>query len=401
MNLGKILKGDITLTEDEKTGEFIRGDTSKVILGYIGYAYSNKIYVFKCDICAKDSEMFGEGYFTSTYTNLYYVKNIPCGCSPRYRKTFKESIVFATRLAEERGFKVVSVTEKYPVSESEIVLVCTRHGNEIRNTFATFNAKKAGCRGCSSEMTGDRFRIEEETLVLRLEHTLEGSKHRFISFLENYKGTLTKCLFECQDHGEWEVTRLGDVFAEGRAFCPGCKYELASSLKRQDDKLIERFEKSGLYPKGSKVSRDEKDITKWSVYCSVCNETFMTTYANLNKNIIDCKCGRFYKKAYIMGVFDNEIPIALKFGVSNQPEIRRCQIANKSVYEVKLLEIWEFPNSDSRRNAEKCCKRSLLTGIISKLEMASGFAETTEISNYNLITKIYKDFGGILIDKCT
>ena len=85
-----------------------------------------------------------------------------------------------------------------------------------------------------------------------------------------------------------------------------------------------------------------------------------------------------------------------KFGIATD-SAKRAQKQNYiSVYEITNHEIYTFPSSSACKAAEKECKETLETCVISKSEMSDGWTETTHAGNLPMIVEIYRKHGGIL-----
>ena len=72
-------------------------------------------------------------------------------------------------------------------------------------------------------------------------------------------------------------------------------------------------------------------------------------------------------------------------------------ITSYSIHYTKLYEVWEFPNVDSCKNAEKEVKKSLYCGIFTKAEIPDGWTETTSIKSIEQIIQIYKKYNGTYV----
>ena len=82
MNLEDIIDPEYGLQQDKwslskpKFGK----DNQLTVVGWSGKCSTNIIYLLHCSECAKDTELFGEGYFKSLKSNLTK-SQIPCGCA--------------------------------------------------------------------------------------------------------------------------------------------------------------------------------------------------------------------------------------------------------------------------------------------------------------------------------
>lgn len=253
--------------------------------------------------------------------------------------------------------------------------------------------------GCAGKVlwTEKQWTILAERRCTELGYTLLG-------WAEPFKGAITLCDLRCETHGIWDSSRLSNL-VNLRIGCPSCGSKTKSDKGKINNPLIiteEAFFSSGKYHPDTKFThlgqRDTSCIaTYWRVDCPVCGISGESQSARLKLGSYCCGCSNFKNQteAYINIVYDNKIPIALKFGVSFNSKSRVKLQNYHSVYEVENKFIFDFPSTLFTRNAERECKRQLICGIISKEYMIDGYTETTYISNIEDIIKIYKDNGGI------
>ena len=67
------------------------------------------------------------------------------------------------------------------------------------------------------------------------------------------------------------------------------------------------------------------------------------------------------------------------------------------MYSIELYGLWEFPDIQSCKNAEKEVKRKVETSYLSKEQVKDGYTETCHQDNLQTIINTYESFGGILI----
>ncbi|MED6536177.1 hypothetical protein VWJ25_05915, partial [Escherichia coli O157] len=107
------------------------------------------------------------------------------------------------------------------------------------------------------------------------------------------------------------------------------------------------------------------------------------------------RAGYSQQYAYVNIISDNDLPIALKYGIEKQKGKRVKQQNKKSLFKVKLICVYSFPTVINCKEAEKECKRLFGNGILSKKEMPDGYTETTTITNLEKILSIYEKWGGV------
>ena len=109
-----------------------------------------------------------------------------------------------------------------------------------------------------------------------------------------------------------------------------------------------------------------------------------------------CACsGHRPQECYVNLLIDNNnMALAIKFGLTVNSESRVKRQDSKSIYAVKQHSIHSFPDVASCKKAERECKQTLECGVLTKEEMPDGFTETTWAFNLDKIISIYEKHGG-------
>lgn len=241
------------------------------------------------------------------------------------------------------------------------------------------------------------YRSEEEYVQLASEKA-EGMGFTFIGWSEHFKGATTKCMLVCPTHGKWGSTQWNNLMSKGTG-CTKCK-SMNSGQKIPDEKHIQAFFLTGNFHPDTKFSRSTRLTSQgtksyWSVYCPTCKTTNTSLIGSLKAGHLPCGCGLHnQREAYISYIMNGAECLALKFGIAIDSDVRNRTQNRKSVYEVILKEIWEFPNAEKCRRAERACLRLLDRAILLKDEMVDGYMETTYPRNLDTIRYLYKKYGG-------
>lgn len=225
---------------------------------------------------------------------------------------------------------------------------------------------------------------------------------KFLGFHGEWKGFATKLALHCETHGEWNSGFISSLINRGSG-CPLCRNEIARQVNLKDDEiLIKAFLSTGAFHPDTRFSRsDRKDKSGrkvyWSVYCPECDTLSESKISHLQQGSKPCDCTQQRQKnAYISKIYDRSEIIALKFGISINPEVRFKQQNLNCIYNMELYRIYEFESTLSCKNAERECLQELECGVIPKTEMMDGWTETTWTYNLDKIIEIYERNAGNL-----
>lgn len=217
----------------------------------------------------------------------------------------------------------------------------------------------------------------------------------FLGWVDGYKKGETFCRVACPTHGEIRPKKITSVLS-GYIGCASC----AKSIVRSDSDWIRMFKDQGCYPTGSLFLRSDRTPTKsreyWLVTCSGCGQVCEVSNQAILSGSMGCGCCRQRQdKAYITIVFDGDMPICAKLGISTNVHRRFLQLNRKSIYELKLYNIWTFSDIKSCKKAETLAKNTVKNYPMVLDEMLDGYSETFYIRDIDKVIKIFEDFGGI------
>lgn len=227
--------------------------------------------------------------------------------------------------------------------------------------------------------------------------------YKFTGFCGDWLGSVTKVFMECNSHGVWSTGTIINLL-RGRRGCPKCKYaKNAGRSRKPDSEMIASFFASGAFDQDTKFWRSDRKTKKgsiayWYVECPVCQYIAEVCSGDLQRGVKSCECRNrsHQKQAYINFILDGDLIIGVKFGIATDSTKRTQKQNYTAVYKITNHETYIFPSNDTCRAAERECKETLETGIISKNEMPDGWTETTYTGNLPKIVEIYQKHGGIL-----
>lgn len=297
------------------------------VMGWSGRDNSEvKFYVLKCSICSQDPELFGEGYFKVTKSNVVNLKQSPCGCSGKYLWT----------------------KEQYHIR-------CSRKANELGHTFLGFDGE--------------------------------------------WKKISTKIKMLCEKHGEWSSTV--NNFLNIGSDCRRCRIEARPS---PDADIISSFFVSGMFHPDTKFWRSDRlnragGKPYWLMLCPECQEIGEAEAGNFRRGSRPCGCSNNRQtESYINLVKDGETVLAIKFGVTNNVNLRLHSQKSSCIFDIENHSVYKFPDYNSCRQAERHCKLELECRVLSREEMPDGYTETTWAYNLDRVMEIYERNGGVLCE---
>lgn len=111
------------------------------ILGLVSKDRHGKRYLLRCDKCAQDPELFGEGIFSSYDANILKGA-VPCGCFKGFKRSEKQWSILFKRILPET-FKFINLTK-----DRKALFECSLHGQIEVGLMNVFH-KGHRCRICS------------------------------------------------------------------------------------------------------------------------------------------------------------------------------------------------------------------------------------------------------------
>jgi len=241
---------------------------------------------------------------------------------------------------------------------------------------------------------------------IRVKRLMSDSPYRFLGWSGEYAGVQkTKCVINCPAHGEWDTTPLGNLFSKP-SDCPECvRLSFMKANVKSDAEMIQSFFDSGMFHPATKFSRSSTLTKKgykeyWHVDCPTCGEQVEGRSYHLQAGKHSCACSNYsQRQAYINILLDGNIPVALKFGIAKNSINRALKQSKESSFDLVTYGVWEFPDVKSCKAAERRVKDTVDCGVVRRAEFPDGFTETTYAYNLDVITEIYKSFGGVMMNK--
>jgi len=264
------------------------------------------------------------------------------------------------------------------------------------------------CCGCSKKATYN----ENQWEIISARKAAENG-FSFSGWFGDFRGSDTRSIFCCKEHGNWESPRLS-VIHKNRIYCPKCQEE-STGIKRHYSNPVteEDFFATGKYHPDTQFTRlgpikyekgRKSRTVYWQVDCPVCETLAVAQSDSLKNGRCSCSCSYLsgQVQAYINIVMDGDFPVAIKFGISKNYKNRIANINyKKTPLKLKLYKLFVFKDRKSCLDAERYCKENLLCHVVSKNDIGCGYTETTKLSNIETVEQIYRNFGGeeVLLDQ--
>lgn len=365
------------------------------------YSLKNiKLYVVRCSVCAKDTELFGDGLFEINKAN-FEAGRIPCGCSRGYKYSEEQAVLRIKRVMQGKPYLLKGFVGGYKDSSSQVIFECEKHGQWSRRTVASVCSSGTGCRACAAIERGNNLKLDETSLVKEVKGKVEAKGYIFHGLFGEYKSLTTRLILECPAHGVWDTTTIHKMKYESSRGCPDCGAERTrtSRIVPEPERLkqVEQICSSLGYKFNGWVGNFKNIFTKLKLECPEHGEWRTTDIRGFTENGVGCPSCRnkTADMSYIHLVKDGEIPVALKFGISVRPQERLLEQKRKTCFSMESLGVWLFPSREECWLAERECLTTLTCAILSKEEMPDGFRETTSVINLNSIISIFEKNGGI------
>jgi len=167
MNLEDVIDPEYGLQQDEWSLSKPRfgKDNQLTVIGWSGRTGNNKYYIVKCELCCKDTELFGEGYFKSSKRKLLKAKQLPCGCSKAPRRSVEQYAVLCSRKAEELGYKFLGFMGEWCGRKTKLKMVCDEHGEWSSGVIGNLLNNDTGCPECRREYMKEVKKTPDNVMI--------------------------------------------------------------------------------------------------------------------------------------------------------------------------------------------------------------------------------------------
>ena len=151
----------------------------------------DKYYIVHCSQCAKDPELFGEGYFRTLKFSLFKKKpQIPCGCAKHFHWTEEQYKTLCRRKLNSQGLEFIGWDGEYKKHVTKVKILCPKHGDITGTTvgnIACLSNRKGNCKKCGDEHAS-KTRTKEEDYFINTFMTTgifeDGTTFKFLGYKE-------------------------------------------------------------------------------------------------------------------------------------------------------------------------------------------------------------------------
>lgn len=372
------------------------------VVGWKGRKGSHKSYVLKCSLCAEDTELFGDGVFIASKGSLSNGCS-PCGCTTG-RLSERQYKVRVEREANERGYMFTGWAETFSGFKTKCLLVCPTHGMWSSSTAVNF-LRGSGCPQCGNKkgnQKNDTLHTEE---FMKSGAFLPGTKFwRAVQGTLYWSYTCPRC-----SHDEYVKAGLccgiftGQVsnFKNGH---PACRcspffrwtkeqreYQVKKEMKRRHEKGVSSLLFVGWATRESHFNGS----SRFNFLCPEHGEQSKSLDSFFLQGS-DCpQCaGSSQRQCYIHRVMDEGLDVALKLGIAKDWQRRLRNQNTNNLFQSENIGVWEFKEVKDCKAAERECKQTLQTGVLSAREMKDGWTETVSVLDLEKVIAIYEKHGG-------
>lgn len=275
--------------------------TTNTVVGWTGKVGYNIVFAVKCHKCEQDYEMYGDGVFENTISQIK--KRPICGCNKKFILSDKQKVVRLNRVFENKRqhYKCLDIFKEGKYSRCLINCSICKEDTELygNGDFIGYEMNLLSgqlCCGCDRS-----YKYSEEQCKIIVERRCKELNYSFKGWYNDiYKGAHTRIRLENEDVC-WDTVTVSN-FARQISSPP---HKTQSSQTRRNIKAYNKFIKDNYIRPEYKVSfYDQKG--KVFVECSICKNDvyarelgsdyrFLVNIASLKANHTVCRCSHCYR----------------------------------------------------------------------------------------------------------
>lgn len=281
-------------------------------------------------------------------------------------ENIKNNFIIKSKLKFNNKFSYEKII--YKNKRTDIIITCNIHGDFITTPEKHFKHLWGSCTQCKDDELKNDLLLQ----FISKSNLVHNNKYTYDKFI--YIDAKNKSIVTCPEHGDFPVSSNNHMRGKG---CPRC------SLVKNTEDFIKKANKihNNTYDYTNTIWKSAKELVE--INCLKHGIFFVTPDAHLsiyNKTgCPDCSIQGFNKNKkayfYIQEIYDNDILISYKFGITNNIKRRFRNQNCKSIYKHKLF--YSFDNIGKIiYDLERYIKNNIDASFISKENMKDGFTET-------------------------
>lgn len=264
-------------------------------------------------------------------------------------------------LADNMGFTFVGWFDLYKGIKSKAIIRCDKHGDwNVRAD--SFIGDKSKCPKCIN-----LSRVYPETKLINTINRLGLGKYSFVKWVESYRGSSTRAIIKCHEHGEWEC-KSSTITNNGS----GCK-KCADANKTIDEKdrltTIYNYCNDKHYSFIGWVGAYSGSNSRCIIQCEKHGEWEVRSSSFLRGHHCP-SCGNYgydYCKPGDVYVLRSKCFKFFKVGISNTTSRRLNELTKRTPFDFEIIKVMSFADGRLARIIEKtfhsCFDSSMLTGF--------------------------------------
>ena len=274
-------------------------------------------------------------------------------------KQTKENEVTTT--AQNIGFTFVRWADTYKGVKTKAIISCDVHG-EWSVQADSFTRKKSKCAKCAI-----LDRTTPETEVIDKINNLGRDKYTFVRWGEDYKGSMTRVIIKCSDHGEWDC-KLNSFLSDGSR-CKRCADDYKVTNEQDRLHTILSYCKDKEYSFINWVGEYKGSNTRCIINCHTHGDWEVRSSSFIRGHHCP-SCGNYgydnNKTGYVY-VLKSECGAHFKVGITNDTSRRINELTKRTPFNFETVHVMAFDDGQIARIVEKtfhsCFESSLFTGF--------------------------------------
>jgi hypothetical protein len=265
------------------------------VIGIAGKVSGKSVFKVTCSVCAKDPELFPDGYFLAYKSGLDNGSK-PCGCSKAYKWSKNQYLIRAARSAQSKNLKIIKIhdNDNLKGKKARLDMECLICGYTYNTSFDTLINSPAGCKECWNQKKKIIHRTPSKEVIQKVLARCNDKGYSFVGFPNKYLNNRSKLLYLCPTHGVKSCSVANFCFKDGRG-CPDCAADnkaLSTNTygyyeKRKDEKDYFYVIKIGKYVKIGRSFNVDTRIREHARHFSSPCEEIMFVHEGTHKYIFD------------------------------------------------------------------------------------------------------------------